>query len=44
MTAADFAEALRRLVSYYEDEGGLDRETMLALIEEQAAAMRECDD
>ena len=36
MTSDEFAEALRRLVGY--------RETMLALIEEQAQAMRECDD
>ena len=43
MTQDEFAEALRRLVGYGGDEG-LDRETMLALIEEQAQAMRECDD
>ena len=44
MTQDEFAEALGRLVGYYEDEGGLDRETLRAAIEEQAAAMRECDD
>ena len=43
MNQDDFAEALRRLVGYGGDEG-LDSETMLAVIEEQAAAMRECDD
>ena len=43
MTSDEFAEVLRRLVGYGGDEG-LDRETMLAVIEEQAAAMRECDD
>ena len=43
MTQDEFAEALRRLVGYGGDEG-LDRETLLAVIEEQAAAMRECDD
>ena len=43
MTSDEFAEALRRLVGYGADEG-LDRETMLAVIEEQATAMRECDD
>ena len=41
MTQDEFAEALRRLVGYGGEEG-LDRE--MALIEEQAAAMRECDD
>ena len=43
MTQDEFAEALRRLVGHGGDEG-LDRESMLAVIEEQAAAMRECDD
>ena len=43
MTQDEFAEALRRLVGYGDDEG-LDRETLLAVIEEQAAAMRQCDD
>ena len=43
MTQDEFAEALRRLVGYGGNEG-LYRETMLAVIEEQAAAMRECDD
>ena len=43
MTQDEFAESLRPLVGYGGDEG-LDRETMLAVIEEQAAAMRECDD
>ena len=42
MNQDEFAEALRRLVGYG-GEKGLDRETMLARIEEQAAAMRECD-
>ena len=42
MNQDEFAEALRRLVGYGGEEG-LDRETMLARIEEQAAAMRECD-
>ena len=43
MTQDEFAEVLRRLVGNGGEEG-LDRETMLALIEEQAQAMRECDD
>jgi hypothetical protein len=30
MTQDDFAEAIRRLAGYYEDEGGLDRETLRA--------------
>ena len=36
MTQDEFAESLRPLVGYGGDEG-LDRETMLAVIEEQAA-------
>jgi hypothetical protein len=34
MTEDNFAEALRRRVGYYEDKGGLDRETLLAVIED----------
>jgi hypothetical protein len=41
MTADEFAERPSRLVGRAEDEGGLDRETLLAVVEEQAAAMRE---
>jgi hypothetical protein len=44
MTAEDFAEALRRLIGYAEDEGGLDRETLLVVIEDMAQAMRECEE
>ena len=43
ITSDEFAEALRRLVGHGGDEV-LDRETTLAVIEEQAPAMRECDD
>ena len=31
-------------MGYYEDEGGLDRETLLAVIEDMAQAMREAED
>jgi hypothetical protein len=31
-TADDFAERLSRLIGYAEDEGGLDRETLLAVL------------
>ena len=36
MTADDFAEALRKLVGDAEDEGDLDHETLLAVIEDMA--------
>ena len=45
MTREDFAEGLRRLVGYYEDANrGLDRETLVAEIEDMAQAMRETED
>ena len=43
MTRSDFAEALRQLVSQAEDDGHLDRETVLEEIEELAQSMREAD-
>ena len=43
MTADEFAEALRRVVSDAE-EAGLDRETLLAVFDDMREAMRACDD
>ena len=43
MTADDFAEALRRLVGDAEDVG-LDHETLLAVVEDMAAALGNYDD
>ena len=41
---AEFAERLRQLIGEAEDEGQLDRETVLAVIEDMAEAMREAED
>ena len=43
MTKEDLAEAVRRLVGYYADEGA-GRKTILAEIEDMAQAMREALD
>jgi hypothetical protein len=44
MTADDFAERLSQLNGYTENEGGLDRETILSVREDVAQAMREVDE
>ena len=42
LTAGEFADALRRLVGEAED-AGLERPAMIAALEDQAWARRECE-